>query len=211
MFDIKEEIDVVGDRNPKVKNAAEYGGLTILSLFPGTEPQARASDSQQNYQPKSLVWLTPPFILRALGEFDLDPCAAPEPRPWATAKVHWGHADNSLGRPWKGRIWLNPPYGPKESIRPWMHRMAEHNHGTALVFARTETRLFFETVWGRATAIMFLRGRLCFHRPDGALARNDTHGGYAAAPSVLIAYGESDARALKASSLIGEFVSLRRG
>ena len=34
------------------------------------------------------VWLTPKFILDALGPFDLDPCAAPEPRPWNTAAKH---------------------------------------------------------------------------------------------------------------------------
>lgn len=32
--------------------------------------------SHQSAVNKSDVWLTPPHILRALGEFDLDPCAA---------------------------------------------------------------------------------------------------------------------------------------
>ena len=30
-------------------------------------------------------WLTPPYVLDALGEFDLDPCS-PVVRPWDTAK-----------------------------------------------------------------------------------------------------------------------------
>ena len=34
------------------------------------------------------TWLTPPHVTDALGAFDLDPCAAPEPRPWDTARVH---------------------------------------------------------------------------------------------------------------------------
>lgn len=33
-------------------------------------------------------WLTPPEILRALGAFDLDPCA-PVVRPWETAAKHY--------------------------------------------------------------------------------------------------------------------------
>jgi hypothetical protein len=34
-------------------------------------------------------WLTPPEILIALGEFDLDPCApTPSTRPWSTAHTH---------------------------------------------------------------------------------------------------------------------------
>ena len=38
-------------------------------------------------------WLTPPEILAALGEFDLDPCS-PIPRPWDTARKHYTVADN---------------------------------------------------------------------------------------------------------------------
>ena len=33
---------------------------------------------------RSEVWITPPWILRALGPFDLDPCAADQ-QPWPTA------------------------------------------------------------------------------------------------------------------------------
>lgn len=36
------------------------------------------------------VWLTPLPLLRALGPFDLDPCACAEPRPWPTAALHYG-------------------------------------------------------------------------------------------------------------------------
>lgn len=180
-----------------------------MSLFAETEGKVRAMGSHHSAQAGSHVWLTPPFILKALGEFDLDPCAGPEPRPWPTAKTHWGHADNSLNRPWSGRVWLNPPYGPKASIAPWLRRMAEHNQGTALIFARTETAIFFETVWSRAVAILFLRGRLCFYRKDGTLPRADTGGGNAGAPSVLVAYGIADASKLSASGLDGQFIQLK--
>ncbi|NCW30719.1 MAG: adenine methyltransferase, partial [Alphaproteobacteria bacterium] len=30
------------------------------------------------------TWLTPPAVIKALGEFDLDPCASLD-RPWDTA------------------------------------------------------------------------------------------------------------------------------
>lgn len=45
-------------------------------------------------------WLTPPEILRALGEFDLDPCA-PVVRPWETAARHYTVADDGLALPWR--------------------------------------------------------------------------------------------------------------
>ena len=110
-------------------------------------------------------WLTPPEIIDALGgaySFDLDPCS-PVNRPWPTARVHYTIVDNGLTRPWNGRLWFNPPYGGPPIVGPWMRRIAQHNHGTALIFARTETELFFETVWRRATALLFIEGRLYFY------------------------------------------------
>lgn len=163
---------------------------------------------QESPRAETHIWLTPPKILRALGSFDLDPCAAPEPRPWPTAETHWVQGDNSLGREWFGRVWLNPPYGPRQSIGPWMKRMAEHKRGTALIFARTETALFFETVWDAATAVLFLKGRLTFHRADGSLPSSNNGSGNAGAPSVLVAYGSEDAERLRICGLAGRYVEL---
>lgn len=179
------------------------------TLFKEFDSKVTAMGSHESSSAMTHVWLTPPFILEALGAFDLDPCAAPEPRPWTTAETHWGHADNSLNRSWFGRVWLNPPYGPKTSIAPWLRRMAEHGRGTALIFARTETAIFFETVWDRASALLFFRGRLSFHRKDGTFPRADQGGGNAGAPSVLVAYGDDDANRLRQSGLDGRFIPLR--
>jgi hypothetical protein len=151
---------------------------------------------------KNDEWLTPPSVLAALGPFDLDPCA-PIVRPWPTAARHYTSTDNGLLQPWRGRVFLNPPYGPPPIVGPWMKRMALHNQGTALIFARTETDLFFETVWNRAAAVLFLRGRLYFHYVDGQQA-----GANAGAPSVLVAYGSADADILEACSIKGQFLRL---
>jgi hypothetical protein len=159
--------------------------------------------AHQSPRSQSEVWLTPPAIIEALGPFDMDPCAAPEPRPWPTAARHVALPECGLSVPWSGRVWLNPPYGPPLVIGPWLRRMAEHGRGTALIFARTETALFFETVWRAADACLFLSGRLHFHRPDGERAD-----GNAGAPSVLVAYGAEDARRLRACGLPGAFVPL---
>lgn len=155
---------------------------------------------------KSIVWLTPRHIIKTLGPFDLDPCAAPEPRPWPTAAHHYVEANDGLSLPWHGRIWLNPPYG-RQTGR-WLARLADHGTGTALIFARTETNMFFENGWGRADAMLFLRGRLHFCRPDGMAA------GDAGAPSVMIAYGGEDAERLydsaRTDAIPGHFVALQR-
>lgn len=156
--------------------------------------------SHQSSLADSIEWLTPPGLHSALGRFDLDPCAAPEPRPWPTAARHITLPDDGLAAPWEGRVWLNPPYG-RETWR-WMDRLAHHGCGTALIFARTDTDGFVSTVWQKATAMLFLAGRLTFHRPDGAPA--DYNGG---APSVLVAYGADDADRLRQSSIAGAFLT----
>jgi len=181
----------------------------LSDLFPNIEVRRGRVGWHEEPQAKTHIWLTPPYIIDALGPFDLDPCAAPEPRPWDTAKTHWGRGDNSLGREWTGRVWLNPPYGPPPIIGPWLRRMKEHNHGTALIFARTETALFFKTVWPVARAALFLKGRLTFYRPDGTHpGTTRDHGGAAGAPSVLVAYGEADAIRLRECGLPGHFVNI---
>lgn len=129
-------------------------------------------------------WFTPPEILKALGPFDDDPC-----RPG----IHDG-----LDRKWRGFVWLNPPYGPH--VGTWLARLADHGKGIAIVFARTETRWFFETVWDRADALLFLRGRLHFYR-NGQRAKYNAGG-----PSVLIGYGEQAVWRLRSAVLDGKLV-----
>ena len=145
-------------------------------------------------------WLTPPEIVDALGPFDLDPCA-PIDRPWDTAVEHFTINDNGLNKDWRGRVWCNPPYGKKSAA--WLDRMAEHRNGVALIFARTETVMFFEHVWSGAAALLFIKGRLHFHHVDGSRARAN-----AGAPSVLVAYGEENAKALINSNIVGAYVPL---
>ncbi|QDK02832.1 DNA methylase [Gordonia phage Squiddly] len=147
------------------------------------------------------TWLTPPHIIDALGPFDLDPCAAPAPRPWDTAAKHYTLPTDGLTEPWNGRVWLNPPYS-REAVK-WLAKLAHHGHGTALVFARTETVWFVATVWQRATAVLFLHGRLHFHYANGERAAAN-----AGAPSCLVAYGTEDADRLAGSGLDGTLVRL---
>ncbi len=149
---------------------------------------------------RSRVWLTPPHILAALGSFDLDPCAATEQPLWA-ARQAWTKYDDGLKKPWLGRVWLNPPYD--KTLAQWLARLADHGNGIALIFARTETQTFFEQVWEKADAFLFLRGRLHFHFPNGTKAVANC-----GAPSVLVAYGQHNAEALQNCELAGQYVAL---
>lgn len=146
-------------------------------------------------------WLTPPEIIKSLGKFDLDPCA-PIVRPWSTAKKCFTILDDGLKKNWFGRVWLNPPYGNQTG--KWLKKMVEHGNGIVLIFARTETKNFFEYIWSKADGIMFLKGRLRFYHVDG------TRGSACGAPSCLVAFGRENAKKLKESGLNGKFLYLKK-
>jgi hypothetical protein len=156
---------------------------------------------QRPHRGETDTWLTPPHILEALGPFGLDPCC-PEGMPWRTAATHYTPEDDGLVQPWHGLVWLNPPYGPETG--KWLERLADHGSGIALVFARTETDQFFRQVWDRANAVLFLKGRLHFHRLDGTRASFN-----AGAPSVLVAYGAEASLRLAGCNIEGKYLAIR--
>ena len=135
------------------------------------------------------TWLTPPDLIKALGEFDLDPCT-PENMPWQTAKkmLSKERDGDGLTTEWNGRVWCNPPYG-RETFK-WLEKLAAHGNGIALIFARTETKGFQREVFSKAHAVFFIEGRLKFHKADG------TQGGSANAPSCLVSYSENDTHSI---------------
>lgn len=159
----------------------------------------------QSASAQSTIWLTPPHVIDALGgwqSFDLDPCAAPAPQPWPTARfMNTEEMADGLSIDWFGRVFCNMPYDDVES---WLSKLADHDNGTALIFARTETDNFFTNVWDRASGLFFIRGRLHFHYPDGTRAK--FNGG---APSVLCAYGQEELDRLMEVDLPGKPVPLR--
>lgn len=135
------------------------------------------------------TWLTPPELIKALGTFDLDPCT-PVEMPWKTADkmLSLERDGDGLAAEWRGRVWLNPPYGRKTF--DWLRKLADHGRGIALIFARTETKGFQREVFGKAHCVFFLAGRLKFHRADG------TQGDCANAPSCLVSYSLADTKAI---------------
>ena len=147
-------------------------------------------------------WYTPKEIIQSLGKFDLDPATSQEAyRQNSSAKHFYTAEENGLNKDWYGRIWLNPPYS-NPLIQQFLTKMAEHNNGIALVFAKVEAKWFHDIVLRYATAIKFLYERVRFFKPDGTQGlqpRND---------SMLIAYGTDNARILSENTLKGKFLYL---
>lgn len=146
-------------------------------------------------------WLTPPEIVKALGHFDLDPCA-PINAPWQLADRCYTIEDDGLKQTWFNRVWCNPPYGQKNMLK-FVKRCIEHRNATLLTFARTDTRLFHEFIFPNATAILFIKGRLKFYHVNGQQAD------CAGAPSCLIAFNNYNAWKLCTSGIEGYYVNLR--
>lgn len=148
----------------------------------------------------TVEWLTPPELVIKLGEFDLDPCS-PINAPFFHAKNNFTISDDGLSKDWFGRVYLNPPYG--RGMELWLEKLKLHGNGIALIFARTETKCFFEHIWNNADAILFVKGRIRFYHISGIQA------GTPGAPSVFIAYGRENALALKNSGIEGRFLNLK--
>ena len=147
-------------------------------------------------------WYTPKEIVDACGQFDLDPCA-PENRLWDTATRHIAKSEDGLKTDWGGqRVWLNPPYS-RPLIEMFVQKMVENNNGIALLFNRCDSKLFQDLIFPNATAILFVRGRIRFYRPNGEQGSSPGCG------SVLLAFGEVNAEALEKSNIPGKYIRLK--
>lgn len=148
----------------------------------------------------TIEWLTPPALVKMLGEFDLDPCTPINP-PFVHAKTNFNINDDGLKKEWFGRVYMNPPYG--RGMEMWIEKLKNHNNGIALIFARTETKCFFNHIWDDADAVLFVKGRIKFYNIDGE--QKGTPG----APSVFIAYGKENADILEKAGICGKFIRLK--
>ena len=80
--------------------------------------------------------------------------------------------------------------------------MADNNNGIALLFNRCDSKMFQDIIFPKAKGMMFLKGRIKFYRADGT--RGDSPG----CGSVLIAFGEQNAKVLEECKIEGKFVKL---
>lgn len=110
-------------------------------------------------------WYTPPHVFAALGAtFDTD-VASPDPPPsWIPAKSFLAHA--SLETRWSGFVWMNPPFGARNGLVPWLEKFFAHRNGIALVPDRTSAP-WWQTYVPRADLVLFVSPKLKFIAPSG--------------------------------------------
>ena len=115
---------------------------------------------------KTDEWYTPPHVFEALGcEFNLDVASPGQTiTPWIPALGFI--TDRSLERGWKGFVWMNPPFGKRMGIVPWLEKFFAHGNGIALVPDRTSCP-WWQQFAPRAALILFVAPKIRFIGGEG--------------------------------------------
>jgi hypothetical protein len=133
-------------------------------------------------------WYTPKYVFDAMGvRFDAD-VAAPELGQIFTPTDKWYYA-GALEKKWSGFIWMNPPFGGRNGIVPWLDKFFAHGNGVALTPDRTSAP-WWQAAARKADAVLFIAGKVKFIRPDGSLGKSPSNG------TTLLASGPQGVQAL---------------
>lgn len=118
-------------------------------------------------------WYTPKYIFDALGcEFDLDVAAPELGAPYVPCRSWLSH--DSLDSEWVGYIWMNPPFGGRNGLEPWLAKFFAHGNGIALTPDRTSAP-WFQDAARKADAMLFMP-KVRFIRPDGSEGKSPSNG-----------------------------------
>lgn len=143
---------------------------------------------------KSNDWHTPKYIFDALEcRFDLD-VSAPGNGPMHVPCKRWFWTE-SLEQTWSGFVWMNPPFGGRNALEPWLEKFFEHGNGIALTPDRTSAP-WFQKYGPMALGWLFLP-KVRFLRADGSEGASPSNG------TCLMAAGKKGYAALRRASSLG--------
>jgi len=150
-----------------------------------TRREMLKSDAQRMQSSERNEWWTPePYIEAArsvLGGIDLDPASCAQANETVRAARYFSVADDGLKQEWKGRVWLNPPYGGRAGA--FVTKLAgsaaagDVTAAVCLVSSHSTDTAWFRPLWD--ALLCFTYGRIHFNGPGDAA----THG------SVLAYFG----------------------
>jgi hypothetical protein len=129
-------------------------------------------------------WFTPPQYIEAaravMGGIDLDPATHQEAQRTVRAKRFYIAEDDGLSKPWKGRVWLNPPYETQLIDRFVAKLITEFDsgrmtEGVLLTHNNSDTR-WFHAAEAQAALLCFTLGRIRFIDIDGQVGDAPTQG-----------------------------------
>jgi hypothetical protein len=139
-------------------------------------------------------WYTPVKVFEALGvRFDIDVAAPAATKTFVPADRFI--TEHSLNQVWSGFVWMNPPFGRRNALKPWLKKFLDHGNGVALVPDRTSAPWFRDAL-ARCDLVLFTP-KLKFHRPDGSIGKSPANG------TALIAVGRRGEEALLWAASLG--------
>ncbi len=142
---------------------------------------------------QSNEWYTPKWLFDALDcQFNLDVAPASNGKGHVPAREG---LTEGLHEPWFGFVWMNPPFGGRNGIEPWLAKFFEHHNGIALTPDRTSAPWF--QYYGRKADLLLFLPKVKFERPDGSLGRSPSNG------TCLMGIGRKAIYALRGAAKIG--------
>jgi hypothetical protein len=141
-------------------------------------------------------WYTPPHVFDALGcSFDMD-VASPGSAvtPWIPAGTFIMRG--SLDADWGGMVWMNPPFGGRNGLVPWLEKFFAHANGVALVPDRTSAP-WWQQFAPRADLALFVTPKIKFIGADGKPGKSPAQG------TTLLAAGTRASEALARAASLG--------
>lgn len=152
---------------------------------------------------KSDDWYTPKYIFDALEcEFDLD-VAHPGVFDYCCVPAKHVYTVGSLNLRWDGFVWMNPPFGKRNGITPWLNKINLHGNGIALTPDRTSCP-WWQLAAKQADSTLFINGKVKFIKPDGTTGDQPSNG------TTLFAYGIRATLALKSAERNGLGIVMKR-
>jgi len=140
-------------------------------------------------------WYTPKYVFDALDcHFDLD-VAAPFDGPLHVPCDGWFY-DRGLERAWSGFVWMNPPFGGRNSLEPWLCKFFANGNGIALTPDRTSAP-WWQMAFRHSDALLHVSKKIRFIRPDGSEGKSPSNG------TTLFAVGEKATLALLNADVSG--------
>lgn len=134
-------------------------------------------------------WYTPRYIFDALGcFFTMDVCA-PMGGEYVKTPTEWFITHDSLEFEWRGFVWMNPPFGGRNGLIPWLNKIADHGNGIALTPDRTSAP-WWQDAAKRSDAHLQISGKVKFIDANGNEGKSPSNG------TTLFAYGDQALKAL---------------
>lgn len=154
-------------------------------------------------QSNSVEWYTPSRYIEAarevLGRIDVDPASTAQANETVKADAFYTKEDEGLNFRWKGRVWLNPPYGRLcgEFVRKAIveYEYGDMDEAILLLNANSCETKWFRPLWNYV--LCFADHRINFVSSDGISKSAPTHG------SVFVYLGKNISKFVQVFSEFG--------